>query len=85
MARFSSQHTKVNEIMTASPLTVTPEHTVDQCLRIMTLYRFRHLPVVDGATLLGIISIGDLVNAIIATQEFTIDQLQTYISVSYPA
>lgn len=81
----SSQHTTVREIMTPSPMTVTPEHTVDQCLRIMTLYHIRHLPVLSGEALSGIISIGDLVNSVISNQEFTIDQLQTYIAVSYPA
>jgi CBS domain-containing protein len=80
----SSQQTTVREIMTPSPITVTSTHTVDQCMRIMTVNRVRHLPVVDDEILAGIISIGDLVNSIIACQEFTIDQLQTYISASYP-
>jgi len=80
----SSQHTLVREIMTPSPITVTSGHTVDQCMRIMTANRVRHLPVVDEDTLTGIVSIGDLVKAIIATQEFTIDQLHTYISATYP-
>lgn len=81
----SSQHTLVQEIMTPLPVTVSPEHTVDQCLRIMTLYRVRHLPVVRDDALSGIVSIGDLVSAIIATQEFTIQQLETYIAATYPA
>ena len=81
----SSQHTLVREIMTPSPITVTPEFTVNQCLVIMTTGRVRYLPVMDGGGLAGIISIGDLVHAIIATQAFTIDQLQTYISADYPA
>ena len=81
----SSQHTTVHEIMTPSPITVTPTDTVDQCLRIMSLYRVRHLPVLDGDTLAGIVSIGDLVRAIVETQEFTIDQLQSYIAIEYPA
>lgn len=81
----SSHHTTVREIMTPSPITVTPAHTVDQCMRIMTLYRIRHLPVIENDALTGIVSIGDLVNAIISSQEFVITQLETYISASYPA
>ena len=78
----SSQHTTVQEIMTPSPITVTPEYTVEECMKIMTLRRIRHLPVLDEGTVAGIVSIGDLVNAIIATQAYTIDQLHTYISAS---
>ncbi len=81
----SSQHTTVQEIMTPAPITVSREYTVDQCMKIMTRSRIRHLPVTDDSGLAGIISIGDMVRAVIATQEFTIEQLQTYISVSYPA
>jgi CBS domain-containing protein len=78
----SSQHTTVQEIMTPSPITVTPEYTVEECMKLMTVRRIRHLPVVDEGTIAGIVSIGDLVNAIIATQAYTIDQLHTYISAS---
>jgi signal-transduction protein with cAMP-binding, CBS, and nucleotidyltransferase domain len=81
----SSQHTTVQEIMTPSPITVTPDFTVNECLVIMTNRRVRYLPVMERGSLAGIISIGDLVHAIIATQAFTIDQLQTYISADYPA
>jgi CBS domain-containing protein len=81
----SSKNTKVREIMTASPVTVTPDHTVDECMRIITHHRVRHLPVMDGDRLLGVISIGDLVNAIIASQAQTIDHLRTYITGGYPA
>src|SRR5260370_1553185 len=80
----SSHHTTVKEIMTPSPITVTPEYTVEECMKIMTLRRIRHLPVLDHGTIAGIVSIGDLVNAIIATQAYTIDQLHTYICASYP-
>lgn len=80
----SSQHTTVQEIMTPSPITVTPESTVEECMRIMTLRRIRHLPVLEQGAIAGVVSIGDLVNAIIATQAYTIDQLNTYISASYP-
>jgi CBS domain-containing protein len=80
----SSPHTSVREIMTSSPVTVTTAFTVGQCLRIMTTRRFRHLPVVEDGKLCGMISIGDLVAAIIASQAFTIEQLETYISTGYP-
>ena len=81
----SSQHTRVHEIMTPSPITVTPEYTVEECMKIMTLRRIRHLPVLEHGAIAGVVSIGDLVRAIIATQAYTIDQLHTYISATYPA
>lgn len=80
----SSKDTPVREIMTSSLITVTPEHTVDECMRIVTQHRIRHLPVLDEDRLVGVISIGDLVNAIIAAQAHTIDQLHTYITGRYP-
>jgi CBS domain-containing protein len=81
----SSKSTRVREIMTGDPVTVTADHTVDECMRIITHHRVRHLPVMDGDRLLGVISIGDLVNAIIASQAQTIDHLHTYITGGYPA
>src|SRR5579864_7348130 len=81
----SSKTTSVREIMTGDPVTVTAEHTVDECMRIITHHRVRHLPVMDGDKLLGVISIGDLVNAIIAAQAQTIDHLHTYITGGYPS
>jgi CBS domain-containing protein len=75
----SSKETQVHEIMTRSLVTVTTAHTVDECLRIITDNRVRHLPVVDDGELMGIVSIGDLVNAVISAQAYTIDQLHTYI------
>jgi len=80
-----SKDTLIGEIMTTSPMTVTPEHTVDECMRIMTQHRVRHLPVLHEGALVGVISIGDLVNAIIEAQARTIDQLHTYITGQYPA
>lgn len=80
----SSQSTMVREIMTPSPIIVSPTFTVTQCLKIMSVRHFRHLPVVASGSLCGMISIGDLVNAIISNQAFTIDQLQTYIAADYP-
>ena len=75
-----SKDTPVHEIMTERVLFVTPEHTVRECLALMTQRRFRHLPVVDGGKLIGLISIGDVVKALIADQEFTIEQLENYIT-----
>ena len=71
--------------MTADLVTVTPETTVDQAMSVMTQYRIRHLPVLDRGSLVGIVSIGDLVKAVIADQAHTIHQLHTYIGSKYPA
>lgn len=81
----SSKETPVGEIMSSKVLTVTPHYSVDDCMRMMTHYHIRHLPVVQGEDLLGMVSIGDLVKAIISTQAETIDQLTNYIVVKYPA
>jgi CBS domain-containing protein len=82
----ASRDTLVGDVMTPDPITVSPEHSVDECLRIMTEHRIRHLPVVDQGRLLGLVSIGDLVNAIILAQAQTIEHLHTYIAgAAYPA
>ncbi|MGO9259481.1 MAG: CBS domain-containing protein [Bryobacteraceae bacterium] len=81
----SSKGTRVEEIMTRDLVTVIPENTIDECMRIVTHHRIRHLPVIDRGNLIGIVSIGDMVNAVIADQAHTIDQLQTYIGSKYPA
>jgi CBS domain-containing protein len=76
----SSETTRVDEIMTANVLTTTSDKTVEHCMGMMSEGRFRHLPVVDGDEVVGIISIGDLVQAIIADQKEEIEQLEHYIS-----
>ncbi len=75
-----SKDTPVGAIMTANPITVSPDSTVGACMEIMTDNRFRHLPVMEGDTLIGVISIGDVVNAVIEEQSFLIDQLEGYIT-----
>jgi len=75
----SSQDIAVRDIMTPKVHTVELRHTVDECMAIMTEKRVRHLPVLDGERLCGILSIGDLVKEVIAEQQQTIRQLETYI------
>lgn len=79
----SSKDTAVREIVSGNVICVTPEHSVDDCLRLMTEHRVRHLPVVEGDKIHGVVSIGDLVNHIISAQHSTIHQLETYIT-GYP-
>jgi len=81
----SSKDMLVQEIMTTPVITVTPEHSVEEAMRIITQHRVRHLPVLEHGELVGIVSIGDLVKAIISDQAQTIDHLHTYITHKYPA
>lgn len=76
----SSEHATVREIMTTEVLYVGPHQTSEECMALMTENRVRHLPVIEGGRLIGLISMGDLVKDIISDQRFTIKQLEHYIS-----
>jgi CBS domain-containing protein len=81
----SSQQTRVREIMSTPALFVTPEKTVADAMRLMTNRRVRHLPVLEGDNVVGMLSIGDLVNWVVASQQQTIKHLHNYIAGNYPA
>jgi len=76
----SSKDIPVSEIMTAQVKSIGPERTSEECLAVMTENRFRHLPVLEGGKLVGLVSIGDLVKDVISEQKFQIEQLQHYVA-----
>lgn len=76
----SSRETPVKDIMTAEVTIIDPQETVEKCMSLMTEKRMRHLPVVEDGKVIGVVSIGDLVKAIIAEQQFHIEQLESYIA-----
>lgn len=78
----ASRDTPVRDIMTTAVVSVSPERTIDDCMALMTERRIRHLPVLHGGMLLGILSIGDVVKAVISEKEFHIEQLESYIASS---
>lgn len=75
----SSRTTQVREIMTSRVVYAQPEQNIEECMVLMTERRVRHLPVIDGGRLIGVISMGDLVKSIITEQKFIIEQLERYI------
>jgi CBS domain-containing protein len=81
----TSKDTRVQEVLSGEVICVTLNDSVEECMRLMTEHRIRHLPVVEGQKVLGIISIGDLVNWIISAQNSAIEQMEQYIAGGSPA
>jgi CBS domain-containing protein len=81
----SSKESPVREIMTPQPVTVSPHDSIAECMRVVAEKRVRHLPVLDGDKVVGVLSVGDLVKWTISAQETTIDQLEKFITGAYPA
>jgi CBS domain-containing protein len=81
----SSKTTPVREVISSEVISVGLNHSIEDCMKLMTDHRVRHLPVVEGEKVVGLVSIGDLVNWIISTQSATIDQMTHYITGGYPS
>ncbi len=80
LSQTSASETPVSRIMTRDVLFVRPEHSIEECMALMTERRIRHLPVMDGTRLMGILSIRDLVDALVSQKQFVIEQLENYIT-----
>ncbi|MEO5912158.1 MAG: CBS domain-containing protein [Pelobium sp.] len=76
----SSKEVHIKDVMTAAPIVISPEDSLDHCMELMTHKHFRHLPVIENDKLIGMVSIGDLVKYIIEDQKQTIKNLESYIS-----
>jgi len=81
----TSKATKVQEILSSTVVSAAPDHTVEECMKLMTENRVRHLPVLENGKAIGVVSIGDLVNWTISAQDATIAQMEQYISGSVTA
>jgi CBS domain-containing protein len=79
----SSKETPVRDIVSTPVITASPAHSVEECLRLMTDNRVRHLPILEGETIAGVVSIGDLVNWVISAQNVAIKQMENYIAGNY--
>jgi CBS domain-containing protein len=79
LAGKSSRTTPVREIISTNVVAVNSFHTIEDAMRLMTERRIRHLPVIDGGKMVGMVSIGDMVNWIISAQDATIDQMESYL------
>jgi len=80
----TSKEMQVREIISVDVISVTPGVSIEDCMKLMTENRIRHLPVVDGETVVGVISIGDLVNWIISTQSAALEQMEQYLTGGFP-
>lgn len=80
---ISSVNTTISQLMVKEVIYVTPDESIDDCMALMTKNRIRHLPVIEDNSLIGLVSIGDVVNHIISIQEFKINELKKYITGSY--
>lgn len=80
LAGKKSESTQITEVMTKELITITSDHSVTECMNLMTEHHIRHLPVLDGESLVGLVSIGDIVKDVIGELEFMVNQLEKYIS-----